>query len=609
MPDFIEDNITWNNPLQVHNYFDDDDPRDRGASNLMDASTFLLIGLNAPDQVRRIFPALLGMLAGRSTKVSFTRLELGRRIFVDRGGYVDELTRRRLEQKMTDYLGAMQDWIHREGLEDLIKYDPGTKTTKSTIETRVLKWIVQVAEKAGQKLSGTEPDQVRRQVFEEEVKSLMDRKRIGTKRRRESTRRKRTVDPSVHLKTAKAFLKLYFESAKVENDAEQVKANILREIAGFIDRIPTVISGEYLSGDDGKASGTQRGAVESLTEFDPTKSGTQGGEFDPTQGTCRVKFHPDDWETRTAADIEDDIDPPCVPASVPDADSLMSDGSKAITAITAGRDGDHWQAIRLAASVGAIPVNRLLGGTGDAIPEREVRKIDSIPDFVTSFDDLVRKSVKSQRSLILSLSPCVFHRDDCTSGDVEKLRSYSWMITETSPGSYQVWFRLADDESGPEGRRRLHDILTAAGIGGNAGGTHSGRWPGSVNGKAKHQGWQVQLTGGQAGRVVTLAQMADAFPSPSASIEVKTTPRDERSTITRTSTSGFRGAMPDYDKCLIGRRSRSEADASFIRIAMDRGFDVDEIYSGLVAVSERAASMSEAAVLADIRRVGAKYVN
>ena len=600
MPDFIEDNTTWDDSLQ-HNYFDDHDPRDQKASNLMDASTFLLIGLNAPDQVRRIFPALLGMLAGRSTKVSFSRLELARRIFADQGGYVDELTRRRLEQKMTDYLGAMQDWIHREGLEDLIKYDPGTKTTKSTIETRVLKWIVQVAEKAGQKLSGNEPDQVRRHVFEGEGKSLMDRKRIGTKRRRESTRRKRTVDPSVHLKTAKSFLKLYFESAKVENDAEQVKANILREIAGFIDRIPTVISGEYLSGDDGKASGTQGGGVESLTEFDPT--------FDPTQGTCRVKFQPDDWETRTAADIEDDIDPPCVPASVPDADSLMSDGSKAITAITAGREGDHWQAIRLAASVGAIPVNRLLGGTGDAIPEREVRKIDSIPDFVTSFDDLVRQSVESKRSLILSLSPCVFHRDDCTSGDVEKLRSYSWMITETSPGSYQVWFRLADDESGPEGRRRFHAILTAAGIGGNPGATHSGRWPGSVNGKAKHQGWRVLLTGGQAGGVVTLDQMADAFPSPSPSIEVKTTPRDERSTITRTSKSGFRGAMPDYEKCLIGRRSRSEADASFIRIATDRGFDVDEIYSGLVAVSERAASMSEAAVLADIRRVGSKYVH
>ncbi len=610
MLDFTKDNTTGDDFFQIAtgeiNFPSgkfEDTQSDFQSANLMDASTFLLIGLNAPEQVRRIFPGLLGMLAGRSTKVEFTRLQLGRRIFGGRisdiSGKVNEVDRKRIEQRMTDHLGIMRDWIHRENLEDIVKYQAGSKTEPSIIETRILKWIVEVSRKAGDRLSGNESDFNRRQVFEEEVKSLLKRKK-RTIEPRDTPRQKRQDAPSVLLAMAKGVLKRYYKAAKVREDAEQVKAFLKKELQDFIDRIPTEISGEYLTSDDRKALGTQGG--DSLPI----------GDFDCSEGTCRVKFHPDDWETRGEVDamLEDKVmvdTPPCVPDA--DGDNLMSDGSKAITAITAGRDGDHWQAIRLAASVGAIPVNRLLGGTGDAIPEREVRKIDSIPDFVTSFDALVRKSVESQRSLILSLSPCVFHRDDCTSGDVEKLRSYSWMITQTSPGSYQVWFRLADDESGPEGRRRFHAILTAAGIGGNPGATHSGRWPGSVNGKAKHQGWQVQLTGGQAGRVVTLDQMTDAFPSPS--IEVKTTPRDERSrsTITRTSKSGFRGAMPDYEKCLIGRRSRSEADASFIRIAMDRGFDVDEIYSGLVAVSERAASMSEAAVLADIRRLGAKYVH
>jgi hypothetical protein len=206
MLDFIEDNTISDESFQVVNYFSDGDQRERQASNLIEASTFLLLSLRAPDQVRRIFPALLGMLAGRSTKVTFTRLDLGRRLF--RGGYVEEIERERIKQKMTDYLGAMQDWIHRENLEEVVRYSPGSKTEASIIQTPILRWIVEVADKAGQRLSGTEPDLVRRQVFEGEVKSLLNRKRIGTKRRRESTRRKRTVDPSVHLKSSNCTMNL-----------------------------------------------------------------------------------------------------------------------------------------------------------------------------------------------------------------------------------------------------------------------------------------------------------------------------------------------------------------------------------------------------------------
>lgn len=618
MLDFTKDNTTGDDFFQIAtgeiNFPSgkfEDTQSDFQSANLMDASTFLLIGLNAPEQVRRIFPGLLGMLAGRSTKVEFTRLQLGRRIFGGRisdiSGKVNEVDRKRIEQRMTDYLGIMRDWIHRENLEDIVKYQAGTKTEPSIIETRILKWIVEVSRKAGDRLSGNESDFNRRQVFEEEVKSLLKRKK-RTIEPRDTPRQKRQDAPSVLLAMAKGVLKRYYKAAKVREDAEQVKAFLKKDLQDFVDRIPTEISGEYLTSDDREALGTQGGDSISI------------GDFDCNEGTCRVKFHPDDWETISeigeAARVEIDammedkvmVDtPPCVPDA--DADNLISDGAKAITAITASREGDHWQAVRLAASVGAVPVHRILGGTGDLTAEREVREVNSIPDFVTSFDQMVTRSIESQRSLILSLSPCVFHRDDCTSGDVERLSPFSWMITETSSGSYQVWFRLADGESGPDGRRRFHDILTAAGIGGNAGGTHSGRWPGSVNGKAKHQGWRVRLTGGQAGRFVTLGQMVAAFPSLSPSIELKTTPRDERSTMISESKSGYRGAMPDYDKCLIGRRSRSEADASFIRIAFDRGFDADEIFSTLVSVSERAASKTESAVRADIRRIESKYVH
>lgn len=295
-----------------------------------------------------------------------------------------------------------------------------------------------------------------------------------------------------------------------------------------------------------------------------------------------------------------EITAPCVP-SHPDADfPNLIRPNRDWYALTESREGDAWGAIAAAASVGAYPVRIVLkrDTDGDAV----TRHVTNLGRFAAGFDRLLTRNNLSGASTIVTLSGA-FHRDDCFAGDVAELMPLAFLAVETSRDSYQVWFRLPDAESDTEGRRRFHAILTAAGIGGNPGGTHSGRWPGSVNGKPNRDGWQVRIVGREDGRVTTLDEVESTL-SPTLPVENPTRVNSARLSA---SVSGTRRRMPDYGKCLAGKSSRSEADASFIRIAIDYHFRNDEIMAGLVAVSERFAAMPPAHQQREIERIRGKY--
>jgi hypothetical protein len=351
---------------------------------------------------------------------------------------------------------------------------------------------------------------------------------------------------------------------------------------------------------------TTQGTCSLENSRDDQIEGTQGGEYvtDPVADdlTSAQICAEDDAHSDTTA-------PPCVP-SLPDSDDAhieLSDSARSLIQCTAGRDGDHWRALHAAASVGGVPV-ALLRKDGDirhCIPE----DVKSLTHFLSEFDRRVAASIDARESLILRLSE-VFMRDDCKPDDRDKLERFAFMTVETSPGSYHCWFRLAAGQS----RADFHAALNAAGLGGNAGGTSSGRWPGTVNGKPERDGWIVRLVSVAPGRVASLEQVRAAFPAVADDDAHQPPQTPQKPRIKKPVSSGIvkrseNVRFPDYAKCLRDKNGdRSEADGSFITIAADYHFTADEIFSELRRVSERFGSLTEKKAWNDFDSIWSKFV-
>jgi hypothetical protein len=297
--------------------------------------------------------------------------------------------------------------------------------------------------------------------------------------------------------------------------------------------------------------------------------------------------------------------PPSVP-SLPDPDypDLIAI-SREWYALTADRESEQWQAIALAASVGAYPVRVVTKRDSDGSTTQ--RQVTDLRLFASGFDRLLTRNNAEGLSTIVTLSGA-FHRDDCTAGDVAELLPLGFMAIETSEGCFQVWFRLPERESDTEGRRRFHAILTAAGIGGNPGATHSARWPGTVNGKPTRKGWMVRIVGRDDGRVTTLEEVASMLsPTLTSKNAVGAIPEPLRVSQRVKYNQSSRRRFPDYGRCLVGKPTRSEADASWIRIALDYHFSDDQIIGELARVSERFALLTERQQRQDVARIRAKF--
>lgn len=253
------DNITDDGILQSDNN-SPVSPDDFHAANLADAATFLLIQLNAPEQVLRLWPALTGLMAGRATIVTFYRLDVARRLFGR--GYMSPDECKRVSERVSNYLGAMRDWIHREGLTEVVRYEPGDKDTPNSIRTPILKWVVELATIAGERLTPDSPDDARRIVFKDEAVNLLRRKRLAKRRKPDSQRMKRMVAPSTQMKQIKSLIQNFYiakmgenltKDVKVENADTQLKAFILSELQGCVSRLCM----ENLGGENAKVDNGQ----------------------------------------------------------------------------------------------------------------------------------------------------------------------------------------------------------------------------------------------------------------------------------------------------------------------------------------------------------------
>ena len=273
-------------------------------------------------------------------------------------------------------------------------------------------------------------------------------------------------------------------------------------------------------------------------------------------------------------------------------------------ALTAERESEQWQAVSLAAGVGAYPVRVVTKRDTDG--ETTQRQVTDLRLFAAGFDRLVERNNASGQSTIVTLSGA-FHRDDCTAGDVAELLPLGFMAIETSEGCFQVWFRLPDRQSDTEGRRQFHQLVTNAGIGGNPGATHSARWPGSINGKPSRNGWMVRIVGRDDGRVTTLEEVSTLCPTLTAENAVGAIPERLTGNQRVKYNQSSRRRYPDYQRCLVGKPTRSEADASWIRIALDYHFSEDQIIGELARHSERFATLTERQQRQDVSRIRAKF--
>lgn len=228
--------------------------------------------------------------------------------------------------------------------------------------------------------------------------------------------------------------------------------------------------------------------------------------------------------------------------------------------------------------------------------------------------DLARSLERAERErlslCVRPAMPSAVQVDDCPEDLVRELAPYSFLVLETSPGSFQTWLELdaADDAEATATRARLFERLRSTGANKGAGG--SVRWPGSRNWKpcrrqADGTHPMVRVVYRDPGRVVTAAELeaggwlaearaADAPPvlplSPSRVRLQRGAPPEARGwpdygleldRVSRHPAGHAREGLPD----------RSAADFRWAYKALDRGWPADTVAAELERVSERAAAL------------------
>jgi hypothetical protein len=219
-------------------------PEQFHAANLADALTFLLLELGAPIPVRHLLIALQGLLAGRKTVVHFKRVELVARLFKASNGWIDNADLERMKNRVTNHLTIMQDWIHKEGLQGIIDYQSGTKTTDSKIKTSIFQWSVEIANSSERRLLPDSSDKERRKIFIEDARKLVG-KRIA-KKKMTATRIKREPSPAARWKTAMTLAIQTFDEnraksfdenrAKFKSTPEEITTFLCNEMRQTLER-------------------------------------------------------------------------------------------------------------------------------------------------------------------------------------------------------------------------------------------------------------------------------------------------------------------------------------------------------------------------------------
>ena len=242
----------------------------------------------------------------------------------------------------------------------------------------------------------------------------------------------------------------------------------------------------------------------------------------------------------------------------------------------------------------------------DASDEAHSEKVT--PDkVVRNLDSWLSVASDRGQSFIVRVRGPFVQIDDCDERSREFLEPLAFATIETSPGSFQAWLAIDGAKDIQNVRRRILRGLAGHGLQGNGGSHGALRWPGSFNFKPNRRGPAgspvVRLVSVQPGVTVSLDELAGFGLLPALPV----------SEIVTTATH-FKGRRwPDYQRCLSDMAARhadkdsirSEADAQFVALSLDRGFSESEIAGKLLEISGKAQErgQGEGYVLRTIRKV------
>jgi hypothetical protein len=217
--------------------------------------------------------------------------------------------------------------------------------------------------------------------------------------------------------------------------------------------------------------------------------------------------------------------------------------------------------------------------------------------------DLIERNSHGEESLIIRPKGGAFIQiDDC--GDTERkiLEPFSFLVAETSPGSFQSWLAL-DPETGDAARKLLRErLLTGAlrGTSANAKPGGAGRWIGSLNCKREHERAdgsfpRVELKNFNYSRIVTVEELEQAGLLAPPCDSLSFTPASSGQICPLPLRKSADGKEPSYQRCeqsvkhsRTGKIDRSGVDALFAVTCFDWGISFDRVVSLLKEYSEKA---------------------
>lgn len=613
--------------LENHNNLND-----RDISDVCDGILFLLAKLEAPKNVRLLFIALLGMLAGRQTVVTFYHFDLGRRM-AGTGRYLESGERKiemaRVEDLVSRTLAQMIEWRDAWGLP--ITYTPGGKiegqAVASKIQTPLLAWAREVVESARLYLpEGETSERARATAFRRAVQTVLKRKRIRPQTPPERVKREQSAQAiySTIVSCSKNYLAKLCTNPAV--DTQEL-------IHSFISGLAVQLEADF-TGKGGKNAPLADAKVHGEIDFDASELPEN---FAVYASNSMDRKNPDSEERSTGGTHTPNLPPvPLVaddapspePASIAAGAVAKSDNlSSFATLPESGKDatadsatasplpetaenkpsgqnvysalmakipvsGDHWEALQAVLSVDCPPVEYLF--KDDAKKAKQAGYQVTADDFAESLSPWLQRQREIGRSFIANLGGPVIMRDDIDKATADKLLPFSFLQTESSKGNYQAWLCYAGDEPIEEIRRRFHAAADRLKLTGNLGSTHSLRWPGSINYKPGREQWRVRVHAVNLGRRVSERELEAAGL-------LATLPEIERAggapIVAR---SGWPGRWPDYQKCLAsarvrddGQPDRSSADYTFALTSLSWGFSPDAIAAELANLSDKAQELRE----------------
>ena len=229
----------------------------------------------------------------------------------------------------------------------------------------------------------------------------------------------------------------------------------------------------------------------------------------------------------------------------------------------------------------------------------------SAGDLRRRLPKIIEDADRNERSVVVSHpdAPGIkFIQCDDVSGEMlTRLKPVAFMTLETSPGSFQAWVAMREEEAeSGDYYRRLRK-----GVGSDKSASEATRCPGSHTFKTKYRDTSgnypmVRILHAAPGKIATGKELVATGLLAEPEVHKATVQREPitKGTIPRkltVSTSYARsGAQqwPDYAECVEYGKQRGDRDLGdhrFAWIAAARGFSLDEVASELMRISPRAA--------------------